>query len=481
MTVAAATAEHSFQQVTPDIISRLREIVGAEQVLTDAFALEPYAHDETEDLRFMPEVVVLPGTATEISAILKLCTDARIPVTPRAGGTGLSGGALPVFGGVVLSVERLNRILEIDHANLMAVVEPGVITQVFQEAVEAEGLYYPPDPASRGSCQLGGNLAENAGGPHAVKYGVTKDYILGVEAVLPTGEIIETGGKLLKNVTGYNITQLLIGSEGTLAVITKIIVKLIPLPTHRRLFLVPFESLTRAAEAVAAIFHARVVPSAAELMEQAAIKAAEQHLHKVFPHSDAAALLLLEVDGHDDAEIERQTLAVAEVCEAIGAGTVQVADSPEQQRELWAMRRAIGMAVKSISVYKEEDTVAPRAALPELVAVIKEISGRYGLTTIAYGHAGDGNIHANIIRGGMDEATWEEILPGAIREMFQAVVALGGSISGEHGIGWVQKNYLPIRISPAEIALYRRIKAAFDPAGILNPGKLLPDAGAAGL
>lgn len=475
MATALSHTSAQFTNVTPALLARFRELLGAEHVLTDTFAMAPYSQDETEDLVFQPEVVLRPSNAQEISEILALCTAERIPVTPRAGGTGLSGGALPVFGGVVLSVERFNRILEIDHRNLMAVVEPGVITQVFQEAAEAEGLYYPPDPASRGSCQLGGNLAENAGGPHAVKYGVTKDYILGVEAVLPTGEIIETGGKLLKNVTGLNITQLLIGSEGTLAIITKIIVKLIPLPSHRRMFLVPFDSLTRAAEAVAAIFHARVVPSAAELMEQAAIRAAEEHLGKSFPYSDAAALLMLEVDGHDDAEIERQTLAVAEVCAAIGADDVFVADSPEQQRELWAMRRSIGLAVKSISIYKEEDTVAPRAALPELVEAIKRVSAKYGLTTIAYGHAGDGNIHANIIKGTLDTETWERVLPDAIREMFGEVVALGGSISGEHGIGWVQKHYLPIKISAAEIALYRRIKLAFDPAGIMNPGKMLPD------
>lgn len=475
MALSVTAPPTAYNPVTPAILAQLCAIVGATEVLTEAFAVEPYSQDETEDLRFRPEAVVRPANAQEISQILALCHQERIPVTPRAGGTGLSGGALPVYGGVVLSVERLNQILEIDEANLMAVVEPGVITQMFQEAVEERGLYYPPDPASRGSCQMGGNVAENAGGPHAVKYGVTKDYILGVEAVLPTGEVFETGGKLLKNVTGYNITQLLVGSEGTLAIVTKIIVKLIPLPTHRRVFLLPFDSLEAAAEAVRAIFAAKVTPSAAELMERAAIQAAEDHLGRPFPYSGSAALLLLEVDGFSEEEIERQTLLIAEVAEALGTADIQVADSPEQQRELWALRRSIGMAVKSISIYKEEDTVAPRAALPELVSAIKRVSAKYGLTTIAYGHAGDGNIHANIIKGDLDDAAWEDILPVAIREMFQEVVRLGGSISGEHGIGWVQKAYLPLKISPPELALYRRIKAAFDPHHILNPGKMLPE------
>ncbi|MEO7994874.1 MAG: FAD-linked oxidase C-terminal domain-containing protein [bacterium] len=475
MTLTAPAPASLYSRVTPGILEQLRTIVGEAYVLTDPFAVEPYSHDETEDLRFPPEVVVRPGSAEEISQIMALCHAARIPVTPRAGGTGLSGGALPVHGGVVLSVERLNRILEIDEANLMAVVEPGVITQVFQEAVEAVGLYYPPDPASRGSCQMGGNIAENAGGPHAVKYGVTNEYVLGVEAVLPTGELFQTGGKLLKNVTGYNITQLLIGSEGTLAIVTRIIVKLIPLPSHRRMFLVPFDSLEKAAEAVTAIFHAKVVPSAAELMEHAAIEAAEKHLGKKFPYGDAAALLMLEVDGNDDAEIDRQTEGVSDVCLRIGAEDVFVADSPEAQRELWALRRSIGLAVKSIAIYKEEDTVAPRAQLPLLVRAIKEVSARYGLTTICYGHAGDGNIHANIIKVGISDEAWERDLPEAITEMFKEVVKLGGTISGEHGIGWVQKGYLPLAISPAELDLYRRLKLAFDPHLILNPGKVLPN------
>ncbi|HYE77608.1 MAG TPA: FAD-linked oxidase C-terminal domain-containing protein, partial [bacterium] len=423
-------------------------------------------------LHFPPDAVVRPATAEEVSRILALCNGHRIPVTPRGGGTGLSGGALAVHGGVVLSIERMNRILEVDQENLMGVVEPGVVTQVYQEAVEAVGLYYPPDPASRGSCLMGGNVAENAGGPHAVKYGVTKDWIIGLEVVLPTGEVIQTGGKLLKNVSGYNITQLMVGSEGTLGVVTKIITRLIPLPTHRRALLVPFDSLGAAARCITALFHAKVIPSAAELMERSAIQAAEEHLGKKFPHGDAAALVLLEVDGHDESDIERQTERIAEVVTDLGIDDVFVADGPEQVRELWALRRSIGLAVKSISIYKEEDTVAPRARLADLVDRVKEVSDRHGLTTICYGHAGDGNIHVNIIKVGISDEDWAQRLPVAIREMFGEVVKLGGQISGEHGIGYVQKEFLPIAVSEAELELCRRIKRAFDPNGILNPGKI---------
>ncbi len=422
-----------------------------------------------------PGCAVTPVSTAQVSAVLRIASAHRIPVTPRGAGTGLSGGALAVHGGISLSLGKMNRILEIDRANLMAVVEPGVITQVLQEAVEKEGLFYPPDPASRGSCMIGGNVAECAGGPRALKYGVTKDWVLGLEAVLADGSVIRTGGKLLKNVTGYNITQLLVGSEGTLAVVTKIILKLIPWPPFRSTLVATFDSPEQACIALTKIFEARIVPCAAEYMESAAIQAAARKRGKRFPGMEAAATLLIEVDGHDRDVVQRDGLRTGEVCVENGALDVIVADSPTQQNDMWDMRRAIGEAVKGISTYKEEDTVVPRSELPRLMRALEAIRVKHGITTICYGHAGDGNIHVNILKMGMSDADWETKLPPAIREIFTEVVRLGGTISGEHGIGCVQREWLPIAMTREEIDVMRRVKAALDPQGILNPGKLVPD------
>ncbi|HSP06436.1 MAG TPA: FAD-linked oxidase C-terminal domain-containing protein [Acidobacteriota bacterium] len=464
-----------YNRVTPEILEKLREIIGQDGVTFDSFVLEKYSHDETEDLQYMPEVVVLPADTAQISQILQLCSEHRIPVTPRAGGTGLSGGALAAYGGVLLSVEKLNHILEIDRDNLMAVVEPGVITEVLQNEAERHGLFYPPDPASKGSCCIGGNVAECAGGPRALKYGVTKDYVYGLEVVLPSGEIIQTGGKLLKNVTGYNLTQLMVGSEGTLGIVTKIILKLVPLPTHKRTLLVPFSTIRDAAGTVAAIFQAGITPSAVEFMEQEAILVAEQRMEKKFPYSEAPALLLIEVDGPDAQTLEKQTERIGEVALERNATDVYVADSPEKQAYLWAMRRSIGESVKAISAYKEEDTVVPRARLPELMDVVADMETKYGLRAICYGHAGDGNIHVNILKQELPDEVWNRILPQAVNELFTKVFELGGTLSGEHGIGLVQKGYMPIVMEPAQLRLMREIKRVFDPHNILNPGKIFPE------
>jgi glycolate oxidase len=464
-----------FGRITPEILETLRDALGADSVVTEVDDVKPYASDYTEDLVFMPEVVVLPRTTEEVAAMMRIATEHRLPVTPRAGGTGLSGGALPVHGGILFSCHRMNRILEIDRENLIGVVEPGVITQVFQEEVEKVGLYYPPDPASRGSCTLGGNVAENAGGPHAVKYGVTKDYVMGVEAVLPDGTRIATGGKLYKDVSGYNLTQLLVGSEGTLAIITKIFLKLVPYPPHRKVLLASFSSLDDAARAVVAIFAKGVQPSACELMERDAVSCAVRQLGKEWPNAVAAAHLLLEADGHSAERVDDEAMLMGEACLEVGAEDVLVAEDERRMREIWALRRSIGEAVKSINIYKEEDTVVPRNRIPELIAGVKEIAARHGLMTVCYGHAGDGNIHCNIIKN-VDDATWRDALPVAITEIFKLTKQLGGQVSGEHGVGWVQKNYLPLTQGPAEIALMKRIKDQFDPTGILNPGKIFPDA-----
>lgn len=463
-----------YARVTPEVIASLQEVVGHDHVLLDDENRAVYGKDETEDLSFPPEVIVRPHTALEVSAILLLASRASIPVTPRGGGTGLSGGALAVHGGICLSMERFNHILEIDEVNLQAVVEPGVTTQRFQEEVESHGLFYPPDPASRGSCHLGGNLAECAGGPRAVKYGVTKDYVLGVEAVLPTGEVIQSGASVLKNVTGYNLTQLLIGSEGSLAVITKIVFRLIPLPKHRTVLLIAFPSLDQAVETVADIFRAGITPSALEFMERAAVQVAEQRLGKKFPNGEAEAQLFLEIDGNYEDALRGDIEVIAGVVEQHHALDILLAEGRAKMEEVWSLRRGLGEAVKSISAYKEEDTVVPRARLPHLVRGVKEICSRYGVTSICYGHAGDGNVHVNILKDRLDDAAWDRLAQTAVKEIFELTVSLGGTISGEHGIGYTQKSYLPIALSPIEIRLMRDIKHAFDPAGILNPGKIFP-------
>lgn len=463
-----------FNKVTTTIIESLKKIVGEEYVFTDAEALEHYGHDETENLNFPPQVVVKPRTPEEIAGILKICNKENIPLTPRGAGTGLSGGALPIYGGIVLSMERFNQILNIDERNLQATVEPGVINQVFQEAVMEKGLFYPPDPASKGSCFLGGNVAERSGGPKAVKYGVTKDYVLNLEVVLPTGEIIWTGANVLKNSTGYNLTQLMTGSEGTLGIMTKIVFRLIPLPKHNLLMLASFFSAIKACEAVSAIFRAGVTPSAMEFLERDAIDWALKYVDgiSVKVKDEVQAHLIIEVDGNAPDVLMKECEKIMEVLQQFECDEILFADTQEQKNSLWKMRRSVAEAVKTHSVYKEEDTVVPRAELPVLLAGVKEIGKKYGFKSVCYGHAGDGNLHVNIIRDNMSDEEWKNILPHGIREIFQLCVKLGGTISGEHGIGWVQKEYMDIAFSDKSRMLQKQIKSVFDPNGILNPGKI---------
>ena len=465
-----------FAHITPNHLAALRAIVGDSYVHTDNETLEHCSHDETEDLRYPPEVVVKPRTAEEISAIMKLANRERIAVTPRAAGTGLSGGALAVHGGICLSVERMNSIIHIDERNLQVTTEPGVITQVLQEAVAEIGLYYPPDPASRGSCFIGGNIAENSGGPRALKYGVVKDYVLNLEVVLPTGETIWTGANTLKNSTGYNLTQLMVGSEGTLGIVTKAVLKLIRLPTDTLSMLAPFHSAEQACAAVSAIFRAGITPSALEFMERDAILFTLPFIEGVnLPIGDEVeAHLLIEVDGMEREPLYRQSEQIVAVLEQFGAGDVLFADSSADQDMLWRMRRKVAEAVKAYSIYKEEDTVVPRAELPELLKGVKDIGRRYGFRSVCYGHAGDGNLHVNILKGNMDDHNWQVTTTEGIRELFQLVKRLGGTLSGEHGIGLVQRPFMDIVFGEPELRLMRSIKQSFDPNGILNPGKVLP-------
>lgn len=462
-----------YSRITPRIISKFKAITGDKYVSQDSESLENYGHDETEDLRFPPEVVIKPRTPEEISEILKICNEEKIPVTPRGAGTGLSGGALPVYGGVILSMERFNTILQIDERNLQATVEPGVINQVFQEAVAEKGLFYPPDPASKGSCFLGGNIAHTSGGPKAVKYGVTKDFVLNLEVVLPTGEIIWTGANTLKNSTGYNLTQLMVGSEGTLGIITKIVFKLLPHPKHNLVMLVPFFSAEKACEAVAAVFREGIIPSGMEFMERDAIDWGLKYVDGINLNikDEVQAHLLIEADGNDLDQLYKDCEKINEVMMRYECDEILFADTAQQKEDLWKLRRRVPEAVKSNSIYKEEDTVVPRAELPKLLKGIKEIGKKYGFKSVCYGHAGDGNLHVNIVKGDMPDEAWNNLHEG-ITEIFRLTVALGGTLSGEHGIGLVQKKYMPIALNPKVISLQKEIKKLFDPALILNPGKI---------
>ena len=467
-------AQMDYKQLNIDNISFFKEIIGADYVFSDNQSILNYSHDETEDLSYPPEVVLKPVNSEEISKILKYCNLKKISVTPCGARTGLSGGSLPIFGGVALSVERLNSIIEIDERNLQATVQPAVINQVFRDAVELKGLFYPPDPASKGSCSLGGNLAENAGGPKAVKYGVTKDYVLNLEVVLPTGEIIWTGANVLKNATGYDLTALMIGSEGTLGVITTIVFRLIPLPTKNITLFIPFGSVEKACEAVSAVFRAGITPSALEFIERDAIDWTLKYTDiKIQINDDVKAHLLLEVDGNDIDILYKDCERIFEVMEIFECGEILLADCESQKNQIWKIRRSVAEAVKSNSVYKEEDTVVPRAELAKLLKGVKAIGIEYGFQSVCYGHAGDGNLHINIIKGEMSDEDWNAKLTLGIREIFELTKSLGGTLSGEHGIGLVQKEYMDIVFSKEALCLQKGIKNLFDPNEILNPGKIL--------
>lgn len=466
-----------FKRIDSEDIYFYRSICGNDNVLTDEDSLFSHGSDHTEDLVFPPDVIVKPANVKEVSLLMKYNYDKNIPITPRGAGTGLSGGAIPVYGGMSLSLIRMNRIIEIDEDNFQVTVEPSVITQVLQETVAEKGLFYPPDPASRGSCFIVGNIAENSGGPKAVKYGVTKDYVLNLEVVLSNGDIIQTGANVLKNSTGYNLTQLMVGSEGTLGVVTKAVLKLLPLPKLDMLMLVPFFSGEEACAAVASIFHAGVIPSGLEFMEKDAIDMAYKFLGDDYAMDmeGVEAHLLIEVDGNDEEVLLKEIEVINEVLGKFNCGEILFADSSSQKEKLWKVRRCLGEAVKSSSVYKEEDTVVPRAGLPDLLRGVKDIGKKYGFRSVCYGHAGDGNLHVNILRDNLNEESWTKTVKEGIREIFTLCKSLGGTISGEHGIGLVQKEFMDIVFSKREIELQKAIKLSFDPKGILNPGKIFCD------
>jgi glycolate oxidase len=478
--------ETTYSPVTQEVVEELEAIVGERYVVFgDAEKLEPYSHDEIPDPEYahMPEVVVRPRTAEEVAAVMKLANRRRIPVTPRGAGSGLSGGAVPLHGGIVLLCDRMNEMLEIDRENMVAVVEPGVVTAAINEAVNELGLFYAGYPMSLETCSIGGNVAENAGGGKAVKYGVTGRYVLGLEVVTPTGEVLQLGGKLLKDVTGYQLIQLMVGSEGTLGVFTKIILRLLPLPKSSVDLLVLF---AEAEQAIAAVPELQtgvgIVPTAVEFMDRTSVRAACEYLNESLPYEQAGAMLLITLDGADAEEVAREYEAIGERCLAAGAIEVYVADNFTTSQRVWNVRRNIAEAFAAESVHQgNEDLVVPPAAIAKLVAGMDELARRYGVRIPAYGHAGDGNIHTRIVKAGdWPVEKWRQTLPEVLHALYELTASLGGRISGEHGIGHKRKAYVPMFLSAAAIDAMKAIKRALDPNNILNPGKIFdlapPDA-----
>ena len=453
----------------------LKAIVGEKYVLSDEALMEPYSHDESAVPKAMPDLVVKAGSTEEVSRAVKTCASLGIPVIPRGLGTGLTGGSVPTQGGVVVSVERMNRVLEIDEVNMMARVEPGIITGNFHKEVQAKGLMYPPDPASLDSCSLGGNIAENAGGPHTLKYGVTRNYVTGLEAVLPSGEIIRYGGKVLKNSTGYDLPHFFIGSEGTFGIVTEITAKLLPLPPASIDLLVPFADFRAAAEAVTEIMMAkRILPSVVEFMDLAAVLCSQRALGKELPFKPAEAQLLIQLDGYSKDTVESQAEAVGELCLEKGADDVLAATNPQDRDRLWQARRIVLEAAKSEGTKMElQDVVVPRSRIPDLLVGAREICQAAGIQIICVGHAGDGNMHFLLTNKGIADDKWDASFPQVLKDLLLLTLRLDGAIAGEHGIGAYKLKYLDYALGRAEREMMRRVKAAFDPANLMNPGKAI--------
>ena len=464
----------NYKRISADDLAFFKAQLGEQYVFTDEISIEKYSRDETDGCQFPPEVVLKPADTAQIAAVMRYCNEQRIPVSPRAAGTGLSANSLCVHGGVMLSIERLNKILTIDERNLQVVTEPGVITEALQNAMIEKGLFYPVDPSSKGTSFIGGNVALNSGGPRAVKYGVVKDFVLNLEVVLPTGDVIWTGANTLKNSTGYNLTQLMVGSEGTLGIVTKIVLKLLPYPRFNNVLLAPFKTMDDASAAVSAVFRAGIIPSCIEFMERDAMVYVMDFLGDVtIPLSDdTQATLLIEVDGNEQESIQRDCEKIYDVLSQFEVGDILFADNDAQKTDIWRMRRNIAYAVKKTNVTVEEDTVVPRADLPELLRHIKAVGAKYGFRSVCYGHAGDGNVHVRILKDQLTEEYWKNEVPKGIREMFEKVVELKGTISGEHGIGWFQIPYMDIKFGELQLQIMRDIKKAFDPNHIMNPGKI---------
>ena len=466
----------TFQPVTPHIVAELRSIVGDKGVIVDEERLEAYGHDETSASEYahLPEVVVLPATTEQVAAIMRLAHRQHVPVTPRGAGSGLSGGAIPVFGGILLSLERMTAVLDLDLKNMTITVEAGMVTNDLAELVREHGLFFAGYPMSVETCQIGGNVAHNAGGGKAIKYGVTGRYILGLELVTPAGEVVWLGGKLAKDVSGYDLKALVIGSEGTLGIVTKAIIKLMALPKAASDLLVLFATPREAIDLVPVIMTHGIVPTGIEFMDRLSFETSCAYLNETLPYEAAGAMLLIEIDGHDPVRVEADLIAIGELCEKHGALEVYVAEDRNTIERIWRVRRNIAEAFKVTSpVQSLEDIVVPVAAIPDVLPELERLAATYGMQIPCYGHAGDGNLHATLVKDpAMDTATWLRHKDACLRELYRVTRDLGGKISGEHGIGLKRKAYLGDVTSPVEIELMRAIKRAWDPHGIMNPGKI---------
>ena len=466
----------NYGKVTGAIVEELRGLLGAKNVICDAERMEAYSHDETsaEEYGHMPDVVVTPTSTGQVAAVVKLANRERIPVTPRGAGSGLSGGAIPSLGGISLSLEKMNRVIEIDYANMTMTVETGIVTNEINNLIKEKGLFYAGYPMSLETCFLGGNIAENAGGGKAVKYGVTSRYVLGVELVTPTGEVVWLGGKLSKDVTGYDLTHLIVGSEGTLGIVTTAIIRLIGLPKAKSDLLVLFRTPAEAIACVPEIIARGTIPVSMEFMDKLSVETSCGYLNESLPYEGCGAMLLIEMDGQESETVDADAERVGDLCVEKGAIEVYMADNRTTQERVWSVRRNIAEAFKvRCPVQSLEDIVVPTASIPDIIPELDRIAAKYGISIPCYGHAGDGNLHATLVKDpDMPMETWKKSEPEALEELYAAVTKLGGKISGEHGIGLKRKKYMAEFMSPVELGLIKAIKMAWDPKGIMNPGKL---------
>lgn len=452
-------------------IDDLKTVIREGTVLIEPQALEPYATDASPGLHASPCVVVIPATEEEVRQVLLISHRYNIPIVPRGAGTGTTGGAIPLDNAIVISFERMNRILEIDQANKMAVVQPGVITGVLQDKVEAVGLFYPPDPASLATCTIGGNVAENSGGPRALKYGITGNYVIGLSGFLADGTPFEAGGKRLKDVAGYDLVSLLVGSEGTLAVITRITLRLLALPAYQQDILITFDDDEAALGLLQQVYQARIQPSTAEFMDRTCLEAVEAAWGTRLAYSDSQAQLIFQVDGWDKRAVFQEAVVIQSLAEKMGAKQVIIAVTPEERREIWTVRRALSGALKKLSPEKiSHDISVPPSRIIDYMQAIRRLSRDTGVKILGYGHLGDGNIHVNILKDAQEN--WLELTTVIIDQIFRTAVDMGGTITGEHGVGLTKKAYLKLMLSPAQYHISKQIKRAFDPKGLLNPGKI---------
>lgn len=467
-----------YGKVSPEVSEELAVLVGRQNIISQLERMEKYAHDETsvELYSHMPEIVITPESTEQVAGIMKIASRESIPVTPRGAGSGLSGGAIPLFGGIVLSLEKMNKVLEIDEKNLTVTTEAGIVTNELNDQLVSHGLFFAGYPMSLETCFLGGNIAENAGGGKAVKYGVTGRYVLGLEVVTPEGEIMHLGGKLTKDVSGYDLKQLYVGSEGTLGIITKATIRLLGLPAAKADLLVTFAAAEEAIAVVPSFMTKGIVPTSIEFMDRTSIEMSCSYLNESLPYEGVGAMLLIELDGTDEKQVEQDMIFLGDLCAEKGAMEVYIAEDKNTQERIWSVRRNIAEALKVYSpVQSLEDVVVPIGSIPDVLPELTRLSEAYGVTIPCYGHAGDGNLHATLVKDPQSSMEhWYEIEPMILRELYAFIVGkLGGKISGEHGIGLKRREFLKELTPPQEYAVFNAVKKALDPQMIMNPGKII--------